>query len=270
MSEMLKTDKLLGMRRDFPEISEAAYLLYCLIVRRYEGTKLTNGKGEKFITLSGSNDPRKFFGWTEGKYKRTKKELVDVKLIKIVQKGNGRPGEVYLTYGAFVENRRSKNSPSKNSLSKNDPGEGRKTTRQEGRKTTLLFKDKNEIEKRNEKAEPQNASPSSLTPVRFRDLENEVLTPDQKLALTALVRMEQRYNNLKKVDKWGAVNEWSAVLAGNGYKPEDMVKASELVFQHDDFQTFMPTSIRFRDFADEAKRQREEWEYNDKFFKGEL
>ena len=267
---MLKTDKLLSMRRDFPEISEAAYLLYCLIVRRYEGTKLANGKGEKYITLSGSNDPVRFFGWTEGRYKRYKKELVDVKLIKIVRKGNGRPAEVYLTYGAYAESRRSKNRPSENRPSKNDPGDSLKTTRQEGLKTTRLFKDKNEIEKRNERAEPQNASPSSLTPVRFRDLENEDLTSDQKLALTALVRMEQRYNNLKKVDKWGAVNEWSAVLAGNGYKPVDMIKASELVFQHDDFQTFMPTPIRFRDFADEAKRQREEWEYNDRFFKGEL
>lgn len=258
---MLKTDKLLSMRKDFPEISEAAYLLYCLIVRRYEGTKLTNGNGEKYITLSGSNDPKKFFGWTEGKYKRYKKELVDVKLIKIVQKGNGRPAEVYLTYGVFLDYRRFKNSLSKNSLSKNDPTGGSKTTRQEGLKTTRLFKDKNEIEKRNERAEPQKASPRSLAPARsFGDLKSADLTPDEQIVLAALVALEPKYNNLKNVDRKKTFVEWCHVLTGNGYQEADMIQAVRDCYSDDRYKTFMASADQFLPFADEAKRQRIEME----------
>lgn len=249
------------MRKDIPDISDSAYLLFVFILHRTSGSRLTY-KDKKYINLTGANDPRKVFGWSERTYWKYKKELTDNKLIRSFQKGSNHAAMIFVTYSeykALKASKSAKNGSAENGSAKS-AGQVCQISRVSLPNTAEPFKDKEKL-KRNERAEPQNASPRSLAPARsFGDLKSADLTPDEQVVLTALVALEPKYNNLKNVDRKKTFVEWCHVLTGNGYQEADMIQAVRDCYSDDRYKTFMASADQFLPFADEAKRQRIEME----------
>lgn len=94
---MRTVEQMLRLKKSFPDLSADAFLLLVLIIHRMEGTKLADENGEKFIYLTGMNDPRILFGWCESKFERTKRELRENGLIRS-RRGDraGKPSLFYL------------------------------------------------------------------------------------------------------------------------------------------------------------------------------
>ena len=98
----MRTEDIFVMRKDFPMLSTTAYFLFVFILFRLEGSRLVDDDGNKFITLTGKNDPTDCLGFTKGQYRKAKKELIDNNLIQSVRSGFGQSNRIYVsTVGHF-------------------------------------------------------------------------------------------------------------------------------------------------------------------------
>ena len=262
---MLKTNQVFTMRKDIPDISDSAYLLFCFILHRASGSKL-EFRGKKYVILTGKNDPRKVFGWKDRSYWNYKKELTDNHLIRTYQKGNQNGAMVFPSYSEYKAFKESgmQNSAVQDSAVQEFAVPTTKICSAGMQNPAEPYK-KKEILKNNKRAEPLKTSPSSLTPVRsFADLKDRDLDEREKPILEALMILEGKYNNLNKLDRETTFNYWSATLKSLGCSSEDMRRAVKDCYDDPSYKTFMPTADQFKPFAVEARRMRiekEESEY---------
>jgi len=92
----MRTEALFELKRELPEISDGAMWLLAFIYFRIDGSKFVDEVGNKYIFLTGNNDPAAVLGFTNAKVKRYKRELREANLIVIIRKGFGQPYRTYL------------------------------------------------------------------------------------------------------------------------------------------------------------------------------
>lgn len=192
----MRTDDLFRMRADFPMLSDSAYFLLVFILFRIEGSKCVDENGEKFIYLTGNNDPKSFLGYNEYKLRKAKKELYDLGIIKRVVPGMGQNNRYYfntdLPNFGMTENRNDRNSTSvenrsfRNSHSR--PSEIQQSDLPNlGKSPSYIIKTK---EKTKGKTKARTASPPSSRSTN----DDEYVNP-----FTALLEEERRKNG-KRTD----------------------------------------------------------------------
>ena len=255
----LTFDKLLELRKQFPEPSDSAFLLFCFIYYRTKSSKIKKNN-RTIIYLTGGNDPIQHFGWSYSSYKRYKKELVDLGLIEVKRGRPGKPSIVAISYSKYQRLRGTKNEPTdgSNMVPQDGPDMTHRTDqiRTIGRTISEPTTDKEITKRDNLKGisaadASQTAPPAPLSSQKRHSKKTEVKaqSPQEAAVLEMLNFLTDSYNQ-RIDDPAGTMNAWMKFFGK--YPADVLMEAAQEVASRNKFfpkpAELIPIVKRINDF----------------------